>query len=61
MLWGIGLTGGYFLTYKGIAGISPMASPQGFWIMSSVALALVCISLIYIIKINMPDKKLTPS
>ena len=61
MLWGVGLTGGYLLTYEGIAGISPMASPQGFWIMSSFALALVCMSLIYIIKINMPEKQLTPS
>ena len=57
LLWGVGLTGGYNLTYVGIAGIRPMESPQGFWIMSSVALGLVCISLIYIIKTHMPTEK----
>ena len=57
LLWGVGLTGGYHLTYVGIAGIRPMESPQGFWIMSSVALGLVCISLIYIIKTHMPTEK----
>jgi MATE family multidrug resistance protein len=59
MLWGIGLTGGYFLAYKGLGMYAPMESPEAFWIMSVIALAFVCICLIYIIIKNLPKNKIT--
>jgi MATE family multidrug resistance protein len=58
MLWGIGLTGGYFLAYKGLGMYAPMESPEAFWIMSVIALLFVCICLIYIIIKNLPKNKI---
>lgn len=49
MLWGVGLTGGYFLAYEGIANISATQSPAAFWLMSVVALGLVCVGLLLLI------------
>lgn len=46
MLWGVGLTGGYLLAYEGIGSIPPMHSPNAFWIMSVIALVLVCAGLL---------------
>lgn len=61
MLWGVGLLGGYLLSYTGIGGIEPMNSPQAFWLMSSIALGLVCICLISIIKFNMHQRQVNPT
>jgi MATE family multidrug resistance protein len=40
-LWGIGLTGGYWLAYEGIGPIEPLMGPEAFWISSSVARTIV--------------------
>jgi multidrug resistance protein, MATE family len=40
-LWGLGLFGGYRLTYEGLAGHEPMQSATGFWTASTIAIALV--------------------
>jgi multidrug resistance protein, MATE family len=44
-LWGIGLSGGYWLAYIGGWGWSPLLGPQAFWISSSLALTIVSIVL----------------
>ncbi|MSQ65646.1 MAG: MATE family efflux transporter [Limnohabitans sp.] len=49
MLWGVGLSGGYLLAYIGLPGIAAMQSPHAFWIMSILALAMVSISLVYMV------------
>jgi len=43
LLWGLGLYGGYLLTYEGLAGLAARPSPDTFWIASSLALWLVAI------------------
>ena len=45
LLWGVGLTGGYVLAYKGLVGWDPMQSPQAFWMASSLALTGVALAL----------------
>jgi MATE family multidrug resistance protein len=50
MLWGVGLTGGYLLAYHGLANLKAMQSPAAFWMMSVVALLLVCVGLIGLIR-----------
>jgi multidrug resistance protein, MATE family len=40
-LWGLGLFGGYRLTYAGLAGYESMQTAMGFWAASTVAIALV--------------------
>ncbi|MDI9330609.1 MAG: MATE family efflux transporter [Alphaproteobacteria bacterium] len=40
-LWGVGLSGGYWLAYEGGWGIEPLMGPQAFWISSSLALTIV--------------------
>ncbi len=41
LLWGLGLYGGYLLTYEGLSGLAAMPSPSTFWMASSIALWLV--------------------
>ena len=43
LLWGLGLYGGYLLTYEGLPGVKAMPSPSAFWLASSLALWLVAI------------------
>ena len=43
LLWGLGLYGGYLLTYEGLPGLPARPSPDTFWIASSFALWLVAI------------------
>ena len=43
LLWGLGLYGGYLMTYEGLPGLAARPSPNSFWIASSVALWLVAI------------------
>jgi len=45
LLWGAGLAGGYLLAYRGMGPWPAMQSPAAFWIMSTVALALLAIAL----------------
>jgi multidrug resistance protein, MATE family len=40
-LWGLGLFGGYRLTYEGLAGYESMQTATGFWAASTIAIALV--------------------
>ena len=40
LLWGIGLGGGYWLTYEGLAGRPPTQAPATFWAAGASALAL---------------------
>ncbi len=47
LLWGVGLSGGYVMAYRGLAGWPPQPSPATFWIASAVALALT--SLIFVL------------
>lgn len=42
-LWGVGLAGGYLVTYQGIGGQPPLQSASGFWAASTGALAMVAI------------------
>ncbi len=44
-LWGVGLTGGYYLAYEGIGPLAPLMGPEAFWISSSVALSIVSVVL----------------
>ena len=46
LLWGLGLYGGYQLTYVGVAGRIPTQSASSFWVASTLAIGLVAISLI---------------
>lgn len=43
LLWGLGLYGGYLLTYKGLPGLAAMPAPDTFWMASVLALWLVAI------------------
>ena len=40
-LWGLGLYGGYRLTYEGLAGYASMQTATGFWVASTAAIGLV--------------------
>jgi MATE family multidrug resistance protein len=57
MLWGIGLSGGYLLAYEGIGSFSATQSPAAFWLMSVVALGLVCAGLLLLIARVLKDPK----
>ncbi len=46
MLWGMGLLGGYWLTYNGIGSMAAMQEPQAFWIAGAAALAVVAASFV---------------
>jgi MATE family multidrug resistance protein len=44
LLWGLGLYGGYQLTYQGIAGFAARPEPASFWTVSTLALGLVALA-----------------
>lgn len=46
LLWGLGLYGGYRLTYEGLAGRVATQSASSFWAASTVAISLVAICLL---------------
>ena len=46
LLWGLGLYGGYQLTYEGLAGRAATQSASSFWAASTVAISLVAVSLL---------------
>ena len=50
LLWGFGLYGGYQLAYGGLPGVAAMASPHGFWLASSLALALVAVCFLLLLR-----------
>jgi multidrug resistance protein, MATE family len=41
LLWGVGLYGGYQLTYEGIGSLAAQPEPSSFWAVSTLALWLV--------------------
>ncbi|WP_287065475.1 MULTISPECIES: MATE family efflux transporter [Ramlibacter] len=45
LLWGVGLTGGYLLAYRGLAGLPAQESPAAFWAAGAVALLLLALIL----------------
>jgi MATE family multidrug resistance protein len=50
LLWGLGLYGGYVLTYRGIPGFhAATQSPVSFWIATAVATGLVATSLLLLL------------
>lgn len=57
MLWGVGLSGGYLLAYEGIGSLSATQSPAAFWLMSVVALGLVCMGLMLLIALALKNPK----
>jgi MATE family multidrug resistance protein len=43
VLWGLGLLGGYELSYSGLGPVPAMRSPVGFWLAGAGALVLVAV------------------
>ena len=43
LLWGLGLTGSYWLAYRGLGPWPAMQSPLAFWVMSAFALGLTAV------------------
>lgn len=50
LLWGLGLQGGYLLSYSGLAGHAPSQSASSFWAASTVALAFVACSFLFLLR-----------
>ena len=46
LLWGLGLYGGYRLTYDGLAGMTATRSASSFWAASTIAISLVAVCLL---------------
>ena len=46
LLWGLGLYGGYQLTYEGLAGMPATRSASSFWVASTIAISLVAVCLL---------------
>jgi multidrug resistance protein, MATE family len=57
-LWGLGLFGGYRLTYAGLAGYESMQTAMGFWAASTVAIALVAGSFLLLLWRTVRSKSL---
>jgi multidrug resistance protein, MATE family len=49
-LWGLGLLGGYQLSYEGLAGYAAMQTANGFWAASTLAIALVAGSFLLLLR-----------
>lgn len=52
LLWGLGLYGGYLLTYDGLAGLPARRSAEGFWLASTLALVLAAASLLSLLALT---------
>ena len=50
LLWGLGLYGGYQLTYEGLAGRAATQSASSFWAASTVAISLVAVCLLALLR-----------
>ena len=46
LLWGLGLYGGYQLTYEGLPGMTATRSASSFWAASTMAISLVAVCLL---------------
>ncbi|GKT24534.1 MATE family efflux transporter [Acidovorax sp. SUPP3334] len=61
MLWGAGLSGGYFLAYEGTPGVGPLRSPAAFWGASAAALSITAAIFVAMLAITLkPGKPLPP-
>ena len=56
VLWGVGLLGGYQLSYEGIGNIEAMNSANAFWIMNIIGLIMVCACLISLIRLSLKQQ-----
>lgn len=50
LLWGLGLYGGYQLTYVGVAAYPATLSPSSFWAASTVAIILVAVCMLFLLR-----------
>ncbi|MEY4074591.1 MAG: hypothetical protein RJA29_1948, partial [Pseudomonadota bacterium] len=50
LLWGGGLSGGYWLAYRGWEDRPPMQHPVAFWIASSLALVVASILMAFLLR-----------
>ena len=50
LLWGGGLSGGYWLAYQGWKGQDPMQHPVAFWITSSLALVMASLLMAWLLR-----------
>jgi MATE family multidrug resistance protein len=51
LLWGIGLAGGYALTYRGVGdALPPLGIPQAFWMTGSSALMITGIAFVLLLR-----------
>ncbi|MDR2851907.1 MAG: MATE family efflux transporter [Burkholderiaceae bacterium] len=46
LLWGVGLTGGYLLAYRGLGPWAALHTPLAFWLMAALALILAALLLV---------------
>ena len=46
LLWGLGLWGGYQLTYHGVGALQATQQAISFWVASTVAIGLVALALL---------------
>ena len=53
VLWGVGLAGGFQLAYEGLGPFEAMNSPEAFWLMNSLGLVLVSMSLLWLIQYHL--------
>lgn len=59
LLWGLGLYGGYLLTYQGLTGHAATSSASSFWAASTVAIACVACSLLLLLSRAIKSQKQT--
>ena len=50
MLWGGGLSGGYWIAYRGLGHWEPVQHPVAFWITSSLALVVASVSMALLLR-----------
>ena len=61
LLWGLGLYGGYQLTYEGLAGMPATRSASSFWVASTIAISLVAVCLLGLLFYVVRNTASTPS
>jgi len=52
LLWGVGLYGGYLLTYEGIGSMAARPMPTSFWAVSTLALWLVALGFLGLLRLE---------
>lgn len=59
LLWGLGLWGGYQLTYHGVGAVQATQQARSFWVASTVAIVLVALALVSLL-LRAVDRSLRP-